>query len=136
MKKHISRLKQSLGETIGSKTKTEVGADFKQLEQETDARNTATNNLFNSVSLYLHTLSKKKDFNKNKKLPIEHLADSCRDYSLLLAEESLYGKALNSLSDCLGQLSDAQNEYVGRTQIGIFLIIKVTLPIYPMFSLI
>lgn len=83
-----------VGEKFGGTSKTEVGDEFKKLENETDMRKELTEKLYESTNLYLKQLGKRKDSpcDKTKKMPLEILGQGMTAYGVLLPKESIYGK--------------------------------------------
>ncbi|KAJ3052528.1 hypothetical protein HK097_006094 [Rhizophlyctis rosea] len=117
--KKFGQLRQWTGEKIGSTQRTETSEEFKRLEHETELRHECIEKVHDSVSLYLRQLEKTKADrigSKDKRTPLENLAEAMMHFGNMLYEESNYGQALVKFGETHERISNIQMDYVMRVR--------------------
>ena len=82
----------------------ETSEEFKRLEHETELRHECIEKVHDSVQLYLRQLEKTKADrigSKEKRTPLENLAESMIHFGSMLYEESNYGRLSNIVQSVL-----------------------------------
>ncbi|KAI8817990.1 uncharacterized protein EV422DRAFT_570139 [Fimicolochytrium jonesii] len=99
---------------MGSTQKTETSEEFKALEHETNVRREFTEQVHDSLTVYAKALGKQKSSgaDKAKKMPLEIMAEAMVTFGSMLAEDSLYGKALVTFGEAHQRIAMHQIEYI------------------------
>ncbi|KAJ3034425.1 hypothetical protein HDV00_005045 [Rhizophlyctis rosea] len=117
--KKFGQLRQWTGEKIGSTQRTETSEEFKRLEHETELRHECISKVYDSVQVYVRQLSKEKGEglrSKEKKTPLENLAETMISFGSMLYDESTYGQVLVKFGEAHERISNMQMDYAMRVR--------------------
>ncbi|KAF2841535.1 BAR-domain-containing protein [Patellaria atrata CBS 101060] len=113
--KKLDRFKQWAGERMGGEVKTNTSDNFKALELEMNLRHEGMEKLHNSMNAYVKTMSKRDQVdNKEKMLPIGHLASTMIAHSEDFEPDSEFGICLSSLGRANERIARFQDTYAAN----------------------
>ncbi|KAK9467440.1 hypothetical protein V1512DRAFT_206298 [Lipomyces arxii] len=117
MSKKIDRLRQWTSEKLGNEQKTQESEEFRELEYEINMRYEGTERLYQSMSLHVRNLSKRRELDELEKTsPIDILGQALSLYGEEFVPESAYGQAMTKLGQANQKLARNQEIYVDRIQ--------------------
>ncbi|KAI9143861.1 hypothetical protein BKA69DRAFT_1122898 [Paraphysoderma sedebokerense] len=118
--KNFGKLKQWTNEKFGHAGKTEASDEFRQLEQQTEARRECADVLLLGLTKYARTLDEKKlaTVGSEKQLPLMCIGAGMIHLGSLMETSSQYGAALMAIGEVEEKLAGIQTEYLSKIRSG------------------